>query len=545
MTILFAIVMLSGAGVAQDSLNIRLASNLVDCWSRGHDLAKDRDVLYIGTLWDGVWIFDVSDPLMPTELGRFLSGRNINSLTVVNETAYVVVDTSGKYIGIFDVSDPSAVQELSRIELLNMQNPMHDGPVVVDGYLYAGVHNLVGDQGIWSLGIWDVHDPAHPELINQYQDQGRISDAAYSNGRIYAMAENRNLVVLDVQDPRNVRLLGCRWGAGNYHFLKIFNSYLYCWRNSEPNKLSVFDVSDPNNIVETWFTEDIRQVDDMTAMEDFLFVARGAADGNGFNQGLAVLDISNPREPEWVRQYQNEGTQDLSSLASGEGFLYSLSFNYSQLKVWNAHEPSDMEVIYASENYGDVKDVDLCGNYAYVTFSGWAGIGLGIYDMINPRAPRFCGWFPLMPDAHSPKTTISGELLFAVGRGAPFDVGGIRIMSLRQPENPELLYMEGGGAYEIALREPYAYVANGAAGLRVLDVSDPTDPQEAAVIPSASAITRVDLAGRRLFMVDFAGEDTAWVVSIADPLQPMKMGSFRAGDDVKYYGFAMTDRALF
>ncbi len=57
---------------------------------------------------------------------------------------------------------------------------------------------------------------------------------------------------------------------------------------------------------------------------------------------------------------------------------------------------------------------------------------------------------------------------------------GLRIVDIANPASPREVgaYDTPGSAYGIAVASSYAYVADGSTGLRIVDITDPTSPRE-------------------------------------------------------------------
>ena len=541
-----AVMLLTTTDFAQDSLNILLVSNPIDRWQYGKDIEIDGELIYIAAKYDGVWIFNIDDPEQPQYISRFLTGEDAAGITVVNDIAYVIIRLQGLFhIVLVDVSDPNHPEELSRIEVNNVLHASHEGPEVSDGYLYLGVRMVVGEEQPHFLGIWDVRDPAHPELVSDVDDAPELSDVTIDGDRLYGIFDSRYLYVYDISDPNNIQRLGFGRYVGNYKDIKVFGGHIFGWRNADPQRFSAFDVSNPENIQEVWFTEDIKHAVNMVVINEHLFVARGAEDADGWNKGMAVLDITDPASPEWVTLYMNEGTLDVNSLATDGNHLYSLSFNYSQLRVWDVNDPLNCEVIFESVNEGNIHDVEVLNDVAYVTYSGWYGIGVVTYRLRFNNDPQYLGTTWIMPDAHDPTSSMFGNNLFITGRGAPFDAGGIRILNVDNPERPELIFRGPGNAYEVEVKDDIAYLAEAEGGLRILDLADPMNPEELSVIPVSHYATRVRIADEWMLFTDVGGgDDTAWVADISDPSHPRKTDWFNPGRNIKYHGFDITDLSI-
>lgn len=84
---------------------------------------------------------------------------------------------------------------------------------------------------------------------------------------------------------------------------------------------------------------------------------------------------------------------------------------------------------------------------------------------------------PLVAGVDTPESALgmaaSGSLVF-VACGA----AGLQVIDLSDPGSPQVVGAVGtpGTAHAVAVLEQHAYVADGEAGLQVIDISQPTDP---------------------------------------------------------------------
>ena len=96
------------------------------------------------------------------------------------------------------------------------------------------------------------------------------------------------------------------------------------------------------------------------------------------------------------------------------------------------------------------------------------------------------------------------------------------------PDAPQLLGQSGvlpGVVQDVAMVGEMAYVAAGDAGLRVLDVSDPTRPQEIGSAPTAGEAQVVFLQDHMAYVAEEACEEgncigSLSVIDISDPTAP-------------------------
>jgi hypothetical protein len=79
-----------------------------------------------------------------------------------------------------------------------------------------------------------------------------------------------------------------------------------------------------------------------------------------------------------------------------------------------------------------------------------------------------------------------------------------------------------GEAFSVAVNGNYAYVADGDSGLRVISVSDPSNPVEVGHCETPGWAHGVAVSGDYVSVADY--DSGLWVVSVADPAHPVIVG---------------------
>jgi len=83
---------------------------------------------------------------------------------------------------------------------------------------------------------------------------------------------------------------------------------------------------------------------------------------------------------------------------------------------------------------------------------------------------------------------------------------------------------------DVVLDGNYAYVAAGAGGLRVIDITDPTSPREVGVLEGIENAFAIDIEGALVYLGDY-GPSGLHIIDISDPASPRELGAadWRAG----------------
>jgi hypothetical protein len=195
--------------------------------------------------------------------------------------------------------------------------------------------------------------------------------------------------------------------------------------------------------------------------------------------GHRILGISDPDNPAEVAAYNPPGGSisvsgygATSGMAFREGYIYSADF-WSGVSIIDVHHPATSVLVNTYDTPGDVRDIEIAGDYAYLaeTFQG------------------------------------------------------LRILNLQNPEQPEevaLVKMEW--AWEVEVIGEYIFVRN-PNGIKIMvDVSDPANPISVEVSPQKTGFE--PKAGNYLY--PYFVEIGVHRIDISDPLHPVDTGFLAA-----------------
>jgi hypothetical protein len=142
------------------------------------------------------------------------------------------------------------------------------------------------------------------------------------------------------------------------------------------------------------------------------------------------------------------------------------------------------------DGLGDGMHINLKDGYAFFAHMGDNGIGTSILDVRDPSSPRLVKQIPVPTGIHSHKVQIVGDILvvnYERYKGAAEGQGGLKIFDISRPSEPReigFLPMSGKGVHRVTYwQEPYAYMSGSEEGwtdqfFMIVDLSDPSNPRE-------------------------------------------------------------------
>jgi hypothetical protein len=138
--------------------------------------------VYVTDARGGLYIFDVTDPAHPTQVGRYAPPAFTSAVVVAGNLAYVAALSAG--LRVVNISDPAHPAEVGSLAT----------PGAALSVEVAGNLAYVGDMG--SLHVVDVADPAHPAEVVSYATPSAVPGIALAGDLIYVAAANGGVVIL-------------------------------------------------------------------------------------------------------------------------------------------------------------------------------------------------------------------------------------------------------------------------------------------------------------------------------------------------------------
>ncbi len=240
---------------------------------------------------------------------------------------------------------------------------------------------------------------------------------------------------------------------------------------------------------------------------NYLYVAN-------LGQGLTAVDVSNPASPIKISSVATVGNaEDVSVsgkyayVADGGNFnVIDISHPYSMQKVFSGGIDTGMGVY-------------VFGRFAFVTaLDGTAE--LRVYDIEKPTAPV---------EQPGINLAAAGQDVVVAGRYAFVAIGasGVSVVDLTD-FSVDATYNTDGFAYSLFLAGNYLYVADGTNGMVVLDVTAPTAPTLVGTVATAGNVFDVYVQGKYAYLAsNSAGLEIIDINGTETP--SMNVGSLLAG----------------
>jgi hypothetical protein len=367
------------------------------------------------------------------------------------------------------------------------------------------------------LFITDISDPAHPvPILEGYSlGGGREVKRIAASGDILFVAGIDGLRAIDVIDPANpveIGFVALEWEPSG---LVVEGGLAYV---AVPDAgLRIFDVSEPTTLVEIGFWQASWEAGDLEVSGGFAYVADG-------RDGLRVIDVINPAEPTEVGVLQTGGDALDVSVA---GSVAVVGMAYSGVLLADVSDPEKPTWIRLVVTEGPALDVALEGTEAFVVTGPPDPSDVGefqVLDLSVPDSPIERSSFEFRSQVMD--VLISNTVLYA----ATGDSG----LYVRDASNPHEV-VEGfldtpGFARGVTLQDGLALVADDHKGLRIVDVSDPTDLVEVGFIDTPGQARRVAFAGGYAYVAD--GDGGLRIIDISMPGAPAEVSAVEDLDTV-------------
>jgi len=313
----------------------------------------------------------------PTGLGVDITPDYLNfnpeDVFVDENYAYVAAGYNGLHI--FDLSDPEHPEWLNSVKSLvpHRSDDIWRKVEVVDGIAY------VSGEG-HGLVLIDVDPPESAYVIKQIDLYEKPFDVDVVDGYAYVACTYLGFAIFDIDPPESAHLVSKINAPYNHYSVQVVGDYAYMTSASQP--IYIIDISDKDNpFVATEFDPPGSAMESLL-VGNLLFIA------NEYSDGLEVWDVSDPLNPVNAGGAATLGEpRDLDiygNILCTVGMTIG-TISVTRIEFFDISDPVNPVKIATHDPYFNATRVDIQDGYAYVC-DEVAGILVYDYDPIESLA---------------------------------------------------------------------------------------------------------------------------------------------------------------
>jgi photosystem II stability/assembly factor-like uncharacterized protein len=503
-------------------------------------IAGDLGYLAIGPR---LVIIDLSNPSTPEMLGQsdLLPGL-VDAILLLDHYAYLFINQAG--LAILDVSEPKQPILINSLPLPNEVSEVYRR----EHLIYLAERDCSQNPCSGALRILSVADPVQPQELGKLITKDPVDRIEFS-GELAVLVEKAclgqtcegGLRIVEAANPASPHEIAYLEMPERVITIEIANNYAYV---AHARGISVVDLTDLSKPRQTG-TLPINYVNEAVFGDGFAYLISGGYD-------LKLFDMTDPTRPRETKTWSFElgfsgSPFDLYIL---DDTMYIMDvfgeFGYcwSYLNVYDISDPEEPLQLNDEENtlgFTCAGQMELIGSRMYV--EDWAG--LRVVDISQPDEPRDLGKIPVVGSFYS----LAADKGYVYGAN-PQASGSLHAIKWRDPRNPAVIGpLESSWSVGSVLSGDYLYVPAWANGLRILDVSEPSDPREVATLDESQLDGYANsLVGEDNYLYVLVSEQGMRVVDVSNPRKPKPLGTFNpstAGSYVNIEKISVAQGAIY
>ena len=450
-------------------------------WYSEMGLAKEGDVLF-AVRESMLSRIDISNPQEP-----FVSDYNIvdigtqegygRRLTVKDDYAYISSGNSG--FRIVDISDPDTMLLVSRVDTEGEVSNI----VVIDDYLYTAQFPDYWDSIGGGVEVFDISNRYDPKLYSNFiKKEGAIRLQIEGD---HALILADGLRIVDISNSTNLQEVGAFTNTielynafavnDNYAFLTSTHRNRSEWDHAVLKVLDISDYQSPDSVTELRLVDyEMTSVNDLMISGDYAYSA-GRRGDDGILLILEIADAFNPR----IAGFFTTPELEIEEIDISGEFAYLAGIDFlTIINIENPHQPVEVGCLELDMHFNPTA-LTIKGDYAYMVTYGpsWTSL-LSIIDISDPANP-------------TPVSTYEIDFIFASDISIYNSVAyickyseGIELVDISDPEHPFSLgkFDTPGTAVDLTVVNDLIYIADGT-NLSVYTFSEDFDGTDINILP--------------------------------------------------------------
>ena len=455
---------------------------------RAFGVAVSGNYAFVGNWWDGLLVVDITDPTLPGYLDGD-AGQGAGSGVYVLDTPRLAGDPAiaGDYLYLNDYDS------LQVIDIADPTQPTFAGSVSSSDHMTR--IQVDGDRAYvteWldGLKVLDISDPTQPTVLDTVAAGPGCGGVAVA-GRFGLFGDVADVVSVKIAEPETATLVGTwesvtsGWGPEG---VEIAGNHAYIPADAEG--LLVIDITRPFAPVLAGSVATTGTAYAVTIDGNVAYVAH--------SYGLDTIDISDPANPQALGSFSAGGefygvaidgdrayATSYTTAGGGQGVLLSLDISDPAQPI----QGGAPVLMFPWPIIG----IDIAGDYLFIANRDG---GLRVVDVSNPLSPANVTNLAGLGDVID--VAVEGNYAFLADRTS--GSGGLRIVDIADPANPALVgSLTTQYASRVAVAGDTVAIGDGPYGYVLIDASDPTSPQQIDAFTYGGSARGVALAGQYLF----------------------------------------------
>jgi hypothetical protein len=505
----------------------------------GGDVALGAGRLYVGTGYERLDVFDVTDPRSPGLLGSYDDGNEWVHVVAREDTVYAVCRDWGPtwWLSIVDVSDPRRIRVLGRLPLGEGEDGL--ALAAVGDHLLAVLTAEMSTPTPSHLNVVDVSRPANPVLVarldtrfNSLSELSADGTRVWVGGQLADRSYRYGLDGYDLTDPAAPARLGQGFQVpSEFDDLQAVTDRIFFLSGFILHGLDVIGATDPTT---------------SGASAPYLTYARPVPAGDlvyvtgelpchpdPSDTVTVAFDVRDPVHP--LPALTVSGLARVAVLRVLSPTLVLVAGTERDatgsctMKTIDVSSPNASTVLVARSEQGECADLAVSGARAYLA----AGDRVHVVDVDAAGRLEPVGQIPVEGTARH--VSVADRLAWVVSAGAT-RYGGTRSIEAFDINDPAVPRRLGGvsltasvapaiqGPSEVLAAGTLAWVAD-ADRLRVLEVGVDDTVAEHPSIPVQRDADRLARDGNTLFVLGHQWE-TEWsliLFDVSDPRRPRRV----------------------
>jgi hypothetical protein len=367
------------------------------------------------------------------------------------------------------------------------------------------------------LRIINISDPANPHEIGQIAHGGGSGRGVFVEGHLaYLADDDQGLQIIDVSDPYHPVERGV-YNSGSGYAYDVYVDGSYAYLADYWDGLRILDITDPDHPVH------LARMDPGGGWTEAVQVVNGIAYTADFGEGLEIIDVTNPQAPVFLDRFDEEsGNEQTMDVQVVGGIAYTANQLFG-IKIFNVTNPRDIVKLTEMTSATFTRAIYAEENRLYEV----QGNSFVVWNVTDPANPSYIGQIAL---GNGYSAQVLGNYAYIADGPA-----GIKILQGFESSLPEWQTLAevgswddgSGNGWAVQVEGSVAYIADQADGVEIIDISDPFNPTEINTFSTGGGVRDIFVEGKLVYAADVTFGFR--IINVTDPAHPSLVTTFYDG----------------